>query len=333
MPPEDDSIAGVPEPVQPPEAAVAPPRVFSRDELCDAAVTVAEANNLPVPFFTNLIQQESGFKPHVVSPAGAQGIAQFMPKVAAEYGLTNPFDPVHALIASGKFLRGLVAQFGNVGLAAAAYNAGSKRVENWLARRGKLPTETRHYVRNITGRPAEQWIHSKVKSAEPVTLPALSRCPGVHTAPTMEARAVRATASQIKVATAEPSLKLATAAPSLKVSAAPSFKVASAEPSFKLASMTLTPGRKTIVLGAAPSTRKVAAVARRHGHGGLGGVASIIRPEHRAGSSLHARNEPRRIAHPKPALPSIKLAGNSVGHKVAPSRQAASRKIKIATAR
>src|SRR5262245_15255614 len=64
-------------------------RVFSRDELCATAATVAQVNDLPAPFFANLIQQESGFKPHVVSRAGAQGIAQFMPRVATAYGLTN----------------------------------------------------------------------------------------------------------------------------------------------------------------------------------------------------------------------------------------------------
>jgi soluble lytic murein transglycosylase-like protein len=68
------------------EAPVAPTpkpkRTFSRRMLCDTAASVAEANNLPVPFFANLIQQESGFQPHVVSSAGAQGIAQFMPQPA-----------------------------------------------------------------------------------------------------------------------------------------------------------------------------------------------------------------------------------------------------------
>ena len=160
------------------------PRAFSKGELCVTAASVAEANNLPVPFFTNLIQQESGFKPHVVSPAGAQGIAQFMPRVAASYGLVNPFDPIQALAVSGKFLAELVAQFGNLGLAAAAYNAGPKRVQNWMARRGKLPAETRQYVQNITGRPAEQWTR-RARSAA-VKLPARTSCPDTRT---MEARA------------------------------------------------------------------------------------------------------------------------------------------------
>jgi soluble lytic murein transglycosylase-like protein len=153
----------------------AAPRAFSRRELCHAAVSVAQANNLPVPFFANLIQQESGFQPHVVSPAGAQGIAQFMPRVAAAYGLTNPFDPIHALTVAGKFLAELVAQFGNLGLAAAAYNAGPQRVKDWIAKRRKLPAETRDYVRNITGRPAEQWARAAKPIAE-LPVPPRARC-------------------------------------------------------------------------------------------------------------------------------------------------------------
>lgn len=149
---------------------------FTKTELCSAAASVAAANNLPVPFFANLIQQESGFKPHVVSPAGAQGIAQFMPRVAASYGLDNPFEPFAALKASARLLVDLIDQFGNVGLAAAAYNAGPKRVQDWMAKRRKLPAETRHYVRSITGRPAEQWVNRGLKDAE-ATLPLYARCP------------------------------------------------------------------------------------------------------------------------------------------------------------
>ena len=150
----------------------------SRNALCSHAAAVAAEHDLPVPFFANLIQQESGFKSHVVSPAGAQGIAQFMPRVARAYGLENPFDPMHSLSASAKFLRELLGQFGNIGLAAAAYNAGPKRVQDWMARRGKLPDETRTYVRNITGHPAERWARVNAKT-EDTRLPPRARCPGM----------------------------------------------------------------------------------------------------------------------------------------------------------
>jgi hypothetical protein len=151
------------------------PKAFTRSELCHTAASVATANNLPIPFFANLIQQESGFRPHVVSSAGAQGIAQFMPQVAASNGLANPFDPIESLTASGKFVARLVNQFGSLGLAAAAYNAGSQRVHDWIAKRRKLPAETRHYVHKITGLPAEAWARKLVRGPE-VRLPPHARC-------------------------------------------------------------------------------------------------------------------------------------------------------------
>jgi len=149
---------------------------ISKAELCETAVKVAQAHNLPAPFFTRLIQQESGFNPHVVSSAGAQGIAQFMPRTAASRGLADPFEPLSALAASAKFLAELVGQFGNLGLAAAAYNAGPKRVQDWMARRGKLPGETRNYVRTITGRVAETWAATRAKK-EQVGLASPAGCP------------------------------------------------------------------------------------------------------------------------------------------------------------
>ena len=127
------------------------------DEFCDVLISSARANDLPIVFFTNLIWQESRFNPNSVSRAGAQGVAQFMPETAAANGLDNPFNPFQAVPASAHLLRQLHEQFGNVGLAAAAYNAGPGRVTKWLSKRGSLPRETRAYVVTITGRPAEQW--------------------------------------------------------------------------------------------------------------------------------------------------------------------------------
>ena len=80
-----------------------------------------------------------------------------MPQTAKMFGLQNPFDTREALPASGRFLRTLLEQFGNLGLAAAAYNAGPRRVIAWRANRGQLPKETLDYVRIITGRPAADW--------------------------------------------------------------------------------------------------------------------------------------------------------------------------------
>jgi hypothetical protein len=90
-------------------------------------------------------------------PKGAQGIAQFMPRTADWRGLSNPFDVIAALKASASYLSDLRNRFGNLGLAAAAYNAGPQRVQDWLLTRGGLPKETRHYVQIVTGHSAEEW--------------------------------------------------------------------------------------------------------------------------------------------------------------------------------
>lgn len=75
------------------------------------------------------LMAESGFDPNAGSPAGAQGIAQFMPGTAASYGLTNPFDPVAAIDAQAHLMSDLLRQFGSPELALAAYNAGPGAVE------------------------------------------------------------------------------------------------------------------------------------------------------------------------------------------------------------
>lgn len=152
-------------------------RALSRSELCDAATIIAKEHQLPVQFFTNLIHAESSFDTQVVSWAGAQGIAQFMPGTAAEYGLANPFDPLPAMKASGRFLVDLLAQFGNLGLAAAGYNAGPRRVQDWLEKRGSLPLETRNYVEKITGRSPESWLPSATPAPPVVaTFPVRTTC-------------------------------------------------------------------------------------------------------------------------------------------------------------
>jgi hypothetical protein len=127
------------------------------DDLCNALFMSAQDNGLPVQFFANLIWQESRLQNDTVSSAGALGIAQFMPEVAVENGLKNPFDPLQAIPASARLLHALREQLGNLGLAAAAYNAGPHRVSDWLARGKALPQETLNYVLRVTGRSAEQW--------------------------------------------------------------------------------------------------------------------------------------------------------------------------------
>ena len=129
----------------------------SLEHLCNTLFTSAQDNDLPVPFFANLLWQESRLRVDDVSKKGAQGIAQFMPKTAVETGLANPFDPMQAIPASARFLQRLRLQFGNLGFVAAAYNAGAHRVIEWLERRAGLPRETRDYVVRVTGLSVETW--------------------------------------------------------------------------------------------------------------------------------------------------------------------------------
>ena len=127
------------------------------DSVCQTLQSAAQLNDLPLGFLTRLIWQESRFNAHAISPAGARGIAQFMPGTAAWIGLANPFDVADAITKSAELLRSLKSQFGNLGLAAAAYNAGPKRVADWLAGRRGLPRETQAYVLIVTGHAAPEW--------------------------------------------------------------------------------------------------------------------------------------------------------------------------------
>ena len=134
----------------------------AQKSICLLLESAARANDLPVEFFARVIWQESRFRADAVGPVTrsgkrALGIAQFMPGTAAERNLLNPLDPIQALPKSAEFLRELRREFGNLGLAAAAYNAGPRRVREWMAGTGPMPAETRAYVQAITGASVEQW--------------------------------------------------------------------------------------------------------------------------------------------------------------------------------
>jgi hypothetical protein len=138
--------------------AAAQPATESVDEaLCRVIEDAARQHGVAPDFLTNLIWRESSFRAHAVSPKGAQGIAQFMPYTARALGLDDPFDPEAAIPHAAGMIADLAEQFGNLGLAAAAYNAGAARVAKWLAREAGLPAETRTFVARVTGRSAEDW--------------------------------------------------------------------------------------------------------------------------------------------------------------------------------
>ncbi len=168
-------MIGPPAPAAPaPEQkpAAAQPDTDTREAMCLMIESAARAHDLPLEFFARVIWQESRFQSDAVGPVTrsgerAQGIAQFMPGTASERQLLDPFDPVQALPKSAEFLAELRGQFGNLGLAAAAYNAGPRRVQEWLAGTGSMPSETRHYVFAITGSSVEEWRDVGAKEIAP----------------------------------------------------------------------------------------------------------------------------------------------------------------------
>jgi hypothetical protein len=121
-----------------------PPRFH--DEIAGASLRW----NVPMSVLAAQLYAESGFNPFARSPAGAQGIAQFMPGTARAYGLANPYDPAAAIDAQAHLMSDLLKRFGGkLALALAAYNAGPGAVE----RHGGIPpyAETRGYVAKILG--------------------------------------------------------------------------------------------------------------------------------------------------------------------------------------
>jgi Transglycosylase SLT domain/SPOR domain len=148
----------------------------TREAMCLMIESAARANGLPLEFFARVIWQESRFQSDAVGPVTrsgqrAQGIAQFMPGTASKRRLLDPFDPVQALPKSAEFLSELRSQFGNLGLAAAAYNAGPRRVQEWLAGTGPMPQETRNYVVAITGSTVDDWTGAARNSKPPDRAP------------------------------------------------------------------------------------------------------------------------------------------------------------------
>ncbi|MEA2190956.1 MAG: hypothetical protein QOI73_1077, partial [Solirubrobacteraceae bacterium] len=109
----------------------------------------AQRWNVSATLLAAQIYAESGFNPFARSPAGASGIAQFMPGTAAALGLADPFDADRAIDAQAHLMRDLLRRFAAVPLALAAYNAGPGAVAGC----GCVPPypETRGYVARILG--------------------------------------------------------------------------------------------------------------------------------------------------------------------------------------
>src|SRR5215467_10517593 len=172
----EHASAAEPDEIGAAEGRETPSQPVSIDTICSALAAAAAQNDLPTDFFARLIWQESRFDPAAVSRAGAQGMAQFMPATANWRGLSNPFDPLEAIAQSAKLLRDLRREFGNLGLAAAAYNTGSGRVRDWLAGPARAPCGNKrlcaHRHRLLAGamdRRACRYRRDAVGNAHPVS--------------------------------------------------------------------------------------------------------------------------------------------------------------------
>jgi len=111
----------------------------------------------------------------------------------------DPFNPTEAIAKAAQLLHDLHREFGNLGLAAAAYNAGPARVRDWLGGRRPLPGETRAYVLIVTGRAVEEWARGQ---NELVEIPAAKDLPCRKLA--AGSFQPKSDASQPKIATVKP---------------------------------------------------------------------------------------------------------------------------------
>jgi len=127
----------------------------------DLILSNALESGLNPEVLTLLIKAESEFNPNAVSPVGAEGLMQLMPKTAKRFGVANSFDPAQNILGGTKYFKFLVKRYGYIDYALAAYNAGENAVEKY---KGIPPyPETQGYVKKIrrlykerTGRDLEE---------------------------------------------------------------------------------------------------------------------------------------------------------------------------------
>ncbi len=134
---------------EPVESPVPPPAAPGPADSLDHVVSTAGSrNNIDPDLITSVIRAESGFNPTAVSPKGARGLMQLMPKTAASLGVQNPMNPADNVEAGTRYLRDLLDRYHNdLLLTLAAYNAGPERVEQY---KGVPPfRETRSYITRI----------------------------------------------------------------------------------------------------------------------------------------------------------------------------------------
>lgn len=141
-------LASPPEPAPAPApAASGDARWLTRSHAFDPFIESAAREAQVQPQLVRaIIVVESAFNPKAVSRKGAVGLMQLLPKTARRYGASNAFDPKQNITAGTRYLRDLIARYGNnLELVLAAYNAGEDAVERYGKR---IPpfSETRQYV-------------------------------------------------------------------------------------------------------------------------------------------------------------------------------------------
>jgi soluble lytic murein transglycosylase-like protein len=111
----------------------------------------AKREGLDPRLLTAVIQQESGFRPCVISRKGAQGLMQLMPATIEQFGVKDPFEVKQNIDAGAKLLKELIMRYsGNMSLALGAYNAGPGTVD--AADGVPQNAETMTYVTEILGK-------------------------------------------------------------------------------------------------------------------------------------------------------------------------------------
>ena len=162
QPPEEDRVAAAPAPSVRPNQALAvlpvPPPPNAPDVIVRFVNIVAPEYKLQPHLVLAIMATESNFDASALSPKDAQGLMQLIPGTAARFGVRNIKDPVQNIRGGMAYLRWLMAYFeGDVGLVAAAYNAGERAVDRYL---GVPPyAETRLYVLKIRAGIAGQRFH------------------------------------------------------------------------------------------------------------------------------------------------------------------------------
>ncbi len=122
--------------------------IFDRGVLRDMASRIARRYGVDEGLVHAVIQTESRYNAFAVSPRGAMGLMQLMPKTAARFEVENAFDPVENVDAGVRYLKELLTRYsGQRRLALAAYNAGEDAVERYSG----IPPyrETIDYVRRV----------------------------------------------------------------------------------------------------------------------------------------------------------------------------------------